>query len=92
MPRPRPRRQRRRSDAAPPPVPADVPPPVSPDDPTTVYIDGLTWWTTDVDIRTYCAEYGTVKSCVFFAEKSNGKSKGTVCVEFEEPRRGEGVF
>ena len=58
---------------------------MSPDDPTAVYISGLTWWTTDVDIETYCAEYGTVKSCVFFAEKSNGKSKGTVCVEFEDP-------
>ena len=48
-------------------------------------MSGLTWWTTDVDVETYCGEYGKVKSTTFFAEKSNGKSKGTACVEFEEP-------
>ena len=59
--------------------------PVDPNQPTGVYVSGLTWWTTDVDVETYCGEYGKVKSTTFFAEKSNGKSKGTACVEFEEP-------
>jgi hypothetical protein len=54
------------------------------DDSPAVYVSGLTWWTTDVDVETYCGEYGKVKSTTFFAEKSNGKSKGTVCVEFED--------
>ena len=58
--------------------------PAGPKSPTSVYISGLTWWTTDVEIETYCVEYGRVKSTTFFADKSNGKSKGTVCVEFED--------
>ena len=52
------------------------------DAPTAVYVSGLTWWTTDVEVETYCSEYGKVREVTFFAEKSNGKSKGTACVEF----------
>ena len=47
-----------------------------------MYVSGLTWWTTDVEVETYCSEYGKVREVTFFAEKSNGKSKGTACVEF----------
>ena len=54
------------------------------DAPTAVYVSGLTWWTTDVEVETYCSEYGKVREVTFFAEKSNGKSKGTACVEFED--------
>ena len=57
-------------------------PPAEPDAPTSVYVSGLTWWTTDVEVETYCSEYGTVREVTFFAEKANGKSKGTACVEF----------
>ena len=49
-----------------------------------MYVSGLTWWTTDVEVETYCSEYGKVREVTFFAEKSNGKSKGTACVEFED--------
>ncbi len=58
--------------------------PLEADAPTAVYVSGLTWWTTDVDVETYCSEYGKVREVTFFAEKSNGKSKGTACVEFED--------
>ena len=37
-----------------------------------------------MEVETYCSEYGKVREVTFFAEKSNGKSKGTACVEFED--------
>lgn len=51
---------------------------------SSVYIANLQWWTTDADVERLCSTYGHVVNMNFLAERSNGKSKGVVLVEFAD--------
>ena len=48
-----------------------------------VYVTGLDWWITDVDLERACQEFGTVCSMKFFEDRSNGRSMGSSAVEFK---------
>lgn len=51
-------------------------------DTTIVYVGELEWWTSDVELETICAEFGSVDSLTFFEDKASGKSKGYCLVKF----------
>jgi len=53
-------------------------------DTASVFISNLQWWTTDVDIETACAPYGQVTGVRFIEDRSCGKSRGMVVVDFAD--------
>lgn len=60
----------------------NVPPSAS----TKVYVGQLHWWIKDEDVEQACASYGNVRDLTFYEDKSNGKFKGYVLVDFETPQ------
>lgn len=57
------------------------PPPAS----TKVYVGQLHWWIKDEDVENACATYGSLRELTFYEDKTNGKFKGYVLVDFETP-------
>ncbi|KAJ3106814.1 hypothetical protein HDU97_005521 [Phlyctochytrium planicorne] len=59
--------------------------------PKALYVNELTWWTTDEELRLIVADAGVgdqlgVKDLVFQEHKINGKSRGLVYMEFSTPQ------
>lgn len=52
---------------------------------SALYIGNLAWWTTDAELEAQCAEFGEVSQLTTYEDKTNGKSKGYVMVEFASP-------
>jgi RNA recognition motif-containing protein len=50
-----------------------------------VYIAQLQWWVTDEEIEAQCSAFGTVTGLKFIEDRTNGKSKGVVLVQFSDP-------
>jgi hypothetical protein len=58
-------------------------------DGSAVFISNLQWWTTDAELETLCASYGTVTGIRFLDDKACGKSRGMAIVEFAEAHAAE---
>ncbi|KAL1919228.1 uncharacterized protein VTP21DRAFT_1920 [Calcarisporiella thermophila] len=56
---------------------------------SALYVEELSWWTTDEDIRNAIVNGGLrdddIREMTFYEHKVNGKSRGTVYVEFSSP-------
>lgn len=49
---------------------------------SSLYIGNLQWWTTDSELENLCSKYGQVLDIKTFEDKTTGKSKGYVLVQF----------
>ena len=49
---------------------------------SSLYIGNLQWWTTDSELENLCAKHGQVLNIKTFEDKTTGKSKGYVLVQF----------
>lgn len=49
---------------------------------SSLYIGNLQWWTTDSELETLCSKHGQVLNIKTFEDKTTGKSKGYVLVQF----------
>lgn len=50
-----------------------------------VFVGGISWRTTDRDLRDYFGEFGAIKDCLVCKDQWTGKSRGFGFISFEDP-------
>lgn len=50
-----------------------------------VFVGGISWRTTDRDLREYFGEFGAIKDCLVCKDQWTGKSRGFGFLSFEDP-------